>query len=185
MFFPQIYFKCWLKQPLYFCYKFMSCLQFSHWTFTTNQFWSTPEQKQLMLLVRRRLPRSVQVLPKSWGFLRIYFAALPLEITHSLWLSNVPKRHCKIRLLLISWFSPAFCFYCDVISLTSYCHFSSLIKIVKHIENPADCTSAERCILAYLHDLYASCSFLRVSLLMLLWSFGLSMLGDCQTKLQQ
>ena len=33
--------------------------------------------------------------------------------------------------------------------------------MVKHVSNPSDCTSAERCILAYLYDLYLACSILR------------------------
>lgn len=32
--------------------------------------------------------------------------------------------------------------------------FEALCRTVKHVTNPADCTSAERCILAYLYDLY-------------------------------
>lgn len=32
---------------------------------------------------------------------------------------------------------------------------------MKHVSNPADCSSAERCILAYLFDLYSSCSLLK------------------------
>ena len=42
--------------------------------------------------------------------------------------------------------------------------FESLCRIVKHVTNPADCSSAERCILAYLWDLYSCCSFLKVQL---------------------
>lgn len=30
--------------------------------------------------------------------------------------------------------------------------------MVKHVTNPSDCSSAERCILAYLYDLYSACS---------------------------
>lgn len=33
--------------------------------------------------------------------------------------------------------------------------------VVKSGVNPADCSSAERCILAYLYDLYNSCSHLK------------------------
>lgn len=33
--------------------------------------------------------------------------------------------------------------------------------MVKHVSNPADCSSAERCILAHLFDLYSSCSLLK------------------------
>lgn len=33
--------------------------------------------------------------------------------------------------------------------------------MVKHVTNPGDCSSAERCILAYLFDLYSSCSLLK------------------------
>ncbi|XP_052783955.1 mediator of RNA polymerase II transcription subunit 12-like protein isoform X1 [Mya arenaria] len=39
--------------------------------------------------------------------------------------------------------------------------FKGLIGVVKHVCNPADCTSAERCILAYLYDVYTSCSYLK------------------------
>ncbi|KAL1427761.1 hypothetical protein MTO96_003108 [Rhipicephalus appendiculatus] len=37
----------------------------------------------------------------------------------------------------------------------------SLCKLVKNVANPAECSSAERCILCYLHDLYSSCSYLK------------------------
>lgn len=40
--------------------------------------------------------------------------------------------------------------------------FETLCKLVKHVSNPADCSSAERCILAYLYDLYSCCFFLKV-----------------------
>lgn len=33
--------------------------------------------------------------------------------------------------------------------------------VIKTGVNPADCSSAERCILAYLYDLYTSCSHLK------------------------
>lgn len=39
--------------------------------------------------------------------------------------------------------------------------FEGLCKVVKHVNNPGDCSSAERCILAYLYDLYTSCSLLK------------------------
>ncbi|XP_064639525.1 mediator of RNA polymerase II transcription subunit 12-like protein isoform X2 [Lineus longissimus] len=39
--------------------------------------------------------------------------------------------------------------------------FEGLCGVVKHVGNPSDCTSAERCILAYLYDLYTSCSYLK------------------------
>jgi hypothetical protein len=38
-----------------------------------------------------------------------------------------------------------------------------LIGVVKHVCNPADCSSSERCILAYLYDAYTSCCYLVVS----------------------
>ena len=38
---------------------------------------------------------------------------------------------------------------------------SRLRIVVKSGVNPADCSSAERCILAYLYDLYTSCSHLK------------------------
>lgn len=39
--------------------------------------------------------------------------------------------------------------------------FEGLCRIVKHVTNPSECTSAERCILIYLLDLYSSCSLLK------------------------
>lgn len=42
--------------------------------------------------------------------------------------------------------------------------FISLLRlcgVVKHVVNPSECSSPERCILAYLYDLYVSCSHLR------------------------
>lgn len=39
--------------------------------------------------------------------------------------------------------------------------FESLCRIVKHVTNPNECTSAERCVLIYLLDLYSSCSLLK------------------------
>lgn len=39
--------------------------------------------------------------------------------------------------------------------------FEGLCRVVKHVTNPGDCSSAERCILAHLYDLYSSCSLLK------------------------
>ncbi|KAM9316506.1 mediator of RNA polymerase II transcription subunit 12-like protein [Gastrophryne carolinensis] len=39
--------------------------------------------------------------------------------------------------------------------------FEGLCSVVKHVVNPSECSSAERCILAYLYDLYISCSPIR------------------------
>ncbi|XP_010011730.1 PREDICTED: mediator of RNA polymerase II transcription subunit 12-like protein, partial [Nestor notabilis] len=39
--------------------------------------------------------------------------------------------------------------------------FEGLCGVVKHVINPSECSSPERCILAYLYDLYVSCSHLR------------------------
>lgn len=39
--------------------------------------------------------------------------------------------------------------------------FEGLCKVVKHVSNPSDCTSAERSILAYLYEIYLNCSILR------------------------
>lgn len=39
--------------------------------------------------------------------------------------------------------------------------FEGLCRIVKHVANPSECTSAERGILIYLLDLYASCTLLK------------------------
>ncbi|XP_041119230.1 mediator of RNA polymerase II transcription subunit 12-like protein isoform X13 [Polyodon spathula] len=39
--------------------------------------------------------------------------------------------------------------------------FEGLCGVVKHVVNPSECSSPERCILAYLYDLYLSCSHLR------------------------
>lgn len=38
--------------------------------------------------------------------------------------------------------------------------FEGLCKVIKHVNNPSECSSAERCILAYLSDLYCSCFIL-------------------------
>lgn len=44
-----------------------------------------------------------------------------------------------------------------------FCVFDwSLCQVVKHVDKPSDCSSAERAILAYLYDLYTSCSYLKV-----------------------
>uniref|UniRef100_A0A803TYP2 Mediator complex subunit Med12 domain-containing protein n=1 Tax=Anolis carolinensis TaxID=28377 RepID=A0A803TYP2_ANOCA len=39
--------------------------------------------------------------------------------------------------------------------------FEGLCAVVKHVVNPSECSSPERCVLAYLYDLYVSCSYLR------------------------
>ncbi|KAI8498739.1 Mediator of RNA polymerase II transcription subunit 12-like protein, partial [Branchiostoma belcheri] len=39
--------------------------------------------------------------------------------------------------------------------------FEGLCSVVKHVGNPSDCSSPERCILAYLYDLYTSSSHLK------------------------
>lgn len=39
--------------------------------------------------------------------------------------------------------------------------FEGCYKMVKHVTNPADCSSAERCILGFLFDLFSSCAPLR------------------------
>ncbi|NWV85032.1 MD12L protein, partial [Dasyornis broadbenti] len=39
--------------------------------------------------------------------------------------------------------------------------FEGLCGVVKHVVNPSECSSPERCVLAYLYDLYVSCSHLR------------------------
>ena len=48
-----------------------------------------------------------------------------------------------------------FCIVFEYYSLTR------LRIVVKSGVNPADCSSAERCILAYLYDLYTSCCHLK------------------------
>ncbi|ELT92763.1 hypothetical protein CAPTEDRAFT_163894 [Capitella teleta] len=40
--------------------------------------------------------------------------------------------------------------------------FESLCRVVKHVANPAGCSSSERCILAYLYDVYTKCNFLKL-----------------------
>lgn len=40
--------------------------------------------------------------------------------------------------------------------------FELLCKVVKHVSIPSDCSSAERCILAHLYDLYSTCSLLKI-----------------------
>uniref|UniRef100_A0A0A9YNL5 Mediator of RNA polymerase II transcription subunit 12 n=1 Tax=Lygus hesperus TaxID=30085 RepID=A0A0A9YNL5_LYGHE len=39
--------------------------------------------------------------------------------------------------------------------------FEGLCRVVINVSNPGDCSSAERCVLSHLHDLYASCSLLK------------------------
>ncbi|XP_015794701.1 mediator of RNA polymerase II transcription subunit 12-like protein isoform X2 [Tetranychus urticae] len=39
--------------------------------------------------------------------------------------------------------------------------FEGLYKLVRNVSNPADCSSAERCILCYLYDLYTNCSHIK------------------------
>lgn len=39
--------------------------------------------------------------------------------------------------------------------------FEQLCRLVKPVVNPGDCSSAERCILVHLHDLYSACIHLR------------------------
>ncbi|XP_062609383.1 mediator of RNA polymerase II transcription subunit 12-like protein isoform X4 [Saccostrea cucullata] len=39
--------------------------------------------------------------------------------------------------------------------------FEGLISVVRKIYNPSDCSSSERCILAYLYDAYTSCNYLK------------------------
>lgn len=36
--------------------------------------------------------------------------------------------------------------------------------MIRHVTNPSECTSAERCILAYLFDLYTSCGMLKAKI---------------------
>lgn len=50
-----------------------------------------------------------------------------------------------------------------VLCCAMYCSASlySLCGVVKHGMNRSDGSSAERCILAYLYDLYTSCSHLK------------------------
>ena len=39
--------------------------------------------------------------------------------------------------------------------------FEGLNAIIKHVNNPSDCTSAERCVQAFLFDLYTSALYLK------------------------
>ncbi|KFM81956.1 Mediator of RNA polymerase II transcription subunit 12, partial [Stegodyphus mimosarum] len=39
--------------------------------------------------------------------------------------------------------------------------FDGLCRIIKHINTPTDCSSAERCILSYLFDMNSSCSYVK------------------------
>lgn len=41
--------------------------------------------------------------------------------------------------------------------------FEGLCRVVKHVADPTDCSSAERCILAYLSELYSNCAVLKVT----------------------
>uniref|UniRef100_A0A3P9HYA9 Mediator complex subunit 12 n=1 Tax=Oryzias latipes TaxID=8090 RepID=A0A3P9HYA9_ORYLA len=50
---------------------------------------------------------------------------------------------------------------CLILNLEQTAQVFDLQIVVKLVVNPADCSSAERCILAYLYDLYTSCSHLK------------------------
>nr|CAD7419510.1 unnamed protein product [Timema poppensis] len=51
---------------------------------------------------------------------------------------------------------------CLLLSADQTCQvFEGLCKAVKHVTNPGDCSSAERCVLAHLYDLYSTCSLLK------------------------
>lgn len=39
--------------------------------------------------------------------------------------------------------------------------FEALCRVVKHVSNPGDCCSVERCVLSHLYDLYSTCSLLK------------------------
>ncbi|XP_046669089.1 mediator of RNA polymerase II transcription subunit 12 isoform X4 [Homalodisca vitripennis] len=39
--------------------------------------------------------------------------------------------------------------------------FEALCRVVKHVSNPGDCCSVERCVLSHLYDLYSMCSLLK------------------------
>ncbi|KAA0189334.1 hypothetical protein HAZT_HAZT004835 [Hyalella azteca] len=39
--------------------------------------------------------------------------------------------------------------------------FERLLRLVKHVPNPSECTSAERIVFSYLHTLYNSCCFIK------------------------
>ncbi|RZF38411.1 hypothetical protein LSTR_LSTR006537 [Laodelphax striatellus] len=39
--------------------------------------------------------------------------------------------------------------------------FEGLCRVVKHVSNPGDCCSVERCVLSHLYDLYSRCSLLK------------------------
>lgn len=39
--------------------------------------------------------------------------------------------------------------------------FEALCRVVKHVSNPGDCCSVERCVLSHLYDLYTACSLLK------------------------
>ena len=39
----------------------------------------------------------------------------------------------------------------------------SLLNLTKHINNPGECLSAERCIFAYSYDLFRHCAYIKVT----------------------
>lgn len=39
--------------------------------------------------------------------------------------------------------------------------FEALCRVVKHVSNPGDCSSVERCVLSHLYDLYSTCLLLK------------------------
>lgn len=70
----------------------------------------------------------------------------------------------SLCLCIIGIFSK-YCSYMLVCQDLACAAFEGLNAIIKHINNPSDCTSAERCVQAYLFDLYTSASYLKAKYL--------------------
>lgn len=65
------------------------------------------------------------------------------------------------RLESVSWYLHAPAPAHDLVTLLTLPPRARLCGVVKHGMNRSDGSSAERCILAYLYDLYTSCSHLK------------------------
>lgn len=132
---------------------------------------------ELCMAIMRELPKvESQLVQKSSAFIRTYTSSL------SLYVVGVLRRYH--RCLLCKYFNSfTFILMLQIINLSaklikrsisilcvrtvsvSYDQvltiFEGLCRVVKHVTNPSECTSAEKCILTYLFDLYSSCLLLK------------------------
>lgn len=118
---------------------------------------------ELCLAIVKNLPLvESQLIQKRSPFVKTYTSSM------SLYVVGVLRRYmrCLLRELdfapeallmshrLINRFVPVS--YDQVLPV-----FEGLCRVVRHVTNPNVCTSAERCILIFLYDLYSSCSLLK------------------------